>query len=127
MKFSGVITIDKRYFHAKGQGHRSKVKVTEVMTPLRRFRTLTPVWIGGWPRNLANSLNQLRRGSLLFFKVIRRISRSQPAKKFADAYEIPQQLGRFESRYPIDFQGHPSNFKVTRARKVSIWPNFTPF
>ena len=29
--------------HAKGQGHRSKVKVTEVNTQLSRFRTLTPV------------------------------------------------------------------------------------
>ena len=30
MKFSGVITIDKSDVHAKGQGQRSKVKVTEV-------------------------------------------------------------------------------------------------
>ena len=28
---------------------------------------------------------------------------------------------------PIVFQGHPSSFKVTRARKVSILPNFTTF
>ena len=27
----------------KGQGQRSKVKVTEVMTLLSRFRTVTPV------------------------------------------------------------------------------------
>ena len=32
-----------------------------------------------------------------------------------------------EFRFPIDFQGHPSNFKVTRARKVSILANFTTF
>ena len=29
--------------HAKGQGQRSKVKVTEVKTQLSRFRTVTPV------------------------------------------------------------------------------------
>ena len=32
MKFSGVITSDKSDVHAKGQGQRSKVKVTEVTT-----------------------------------------------------------------------------------------------
>ena len=48
MKFSGVITIDKSDVHAKGQGQRSKVKVTEVNTQLNRFRTVTPVWIHIW-------------------------------------------------------------------------------
>ena len=42
MKFSGVITNDKSDVHAKGQGQRSKVKVTEVNTQLNRFRTVTP-------------------------------------------------------------------------------------
>ena len=55
---------------------RSKVKVTEVMTPLSRFRTLTPVWIHIWRWNDAQSLMLLRRGALLFFKVIRQITRS---------------------------------------------------
>ena len=32
MKFSGGITIYKSDIHAKGQGRRSKVKVTEVKT-----------------------------------------------------------------------------------------------
>ena len=32
MKFSGVITNDQSKVHAKGQGQRSKVKVTEVTT-----------------------------------------------------------------------------------------------
>ena len=45
MKFSGVITMDRSEVHAKYQGQRSKVKVTEVNTQLSRFRTLTPVWI----------------------------------------------------------------------------------
>ena len=34
MKFSGVIILDQGKVHAKGQGQRSKVKVTEVTTQL---------------------------------------------------------------------------------------------
>ena len=37
MKFSGVITNDKSDVHAKDQGRRSTVKVTEVMTQFSRF------------------------------------------------------------------------------------------
>ena len=48
MKFSGVITSDRSNVHAKGQGQRSKVKVTEVTTQLYRFQTVTPVWIHVW-------------------------------------------------------------------------------
>ena len=106
MKFSGVITNDKSDVHAKGQGQRSKVKVTEVKTQLSRitndksdvhakvqgqrskvkvtevkaqlsrFRTVTPVWIHIWWWSDAQSLMLLRRGALLFLKVIRQISRS---------------------------------------------------
>ena len=76
MKFSGVITMVRSDVHAKGQGQRSKVKVTEVNTQLSRFRTLTPVWIHIWQWNHAHSWKQHRRGALLFFKVIRQISRS---------------------------------------------------
>ena len=47
-KFSGVISNDKIDVNTKGQGHRSKAKVTEVITQLSRFRTLTPVWIHIW-------------------------------------------------------------------------------
>ena len=81
MKFSGVITNDQSKVHAKGQGQRSKVKVTEVTTQLNRFRTVTPVWIHIWCWNDAYSLMLLRRGALLFFKVIRQISRSHGSKK----------------------------------------------
>ena len=76
MKFSRVITNDKSDVHAKGQGQRSKVKVTEVKTQLNSFRTVTPVRIHIWRWNGAHSLMLLRRGALLFFKVIRQISRS---------------------------------------------------
>ena len=74
--FSGGITNDRSDAHAKGQGHRSKIKATEVITTLSRFRTVTPVWIRIWCWNDAQSLMLLRRGALLFFKVIRQISRS---------------------------------------------------
>ena len=80
MKFSGVITMVKSDVHAKGQGQRSKVKVTEVTTQLNRFRTVTPVWIHIWWWNYTYSLMLLRRGALLFLKVIRQISRSHRAK-----------------------------------------------
>ena len=80
MKFSGVITSDRSDVHAKGQGQRSKVKVTEVTTQLYRFRTVTPVWIHVWWWNVAYSLIMLRRGALLFFKVICQISRSHSSK-----------------------------------------------
>ena len=81
MKFSGVITKDKSDVHAKDGGQRSKVKVTEVTTQLNRFRTVTPVWIHIWWWNDAYSLMMLRRGALLFLKVIRQISRSHGSKK----------------------------------------------
>ena len=78
MKFPGVITSDRSDVHAKGRGQRSKV--TEVTTRLNRFRTVTPVWIHIWWWNYANSLIMLRRGALLFFKVICQISRSHGSK-----------------------------------------------
>ena len=59
---------------------RSKVKVTEVTTQLHCFRTVTPVWIHIWWWDDAYSLIMLRRGALLFFKVIRQISRSHGFK-----------------------------------------------
>ena len=80
MKLSGVITNDQRKVHAKGQGQRSKIKVSQVTTQLNRFRTVTPVWIHIWWWNDACSLMLLRRGALLFSKVIRQISRSHGSK-----------------------------------------------
>ena len=80
MKFLGVTTNDRSDVHAKSQGQRSKVKVTEVNTQLSRFRTVTPVWIHIWWWNDAQSLMLLRRGAHLFFKVIHQISRSQGSK-----------------------------------------------
>ena len=130
MKFSGVITSDRSDVHAKGQGQRSKVKVTEVTTQLYRFRTVTPVWIHIWWWNDAYSLIMLRRGALLFFKVIRQISRSHGSKnrriwpklgvsglklqfQFTNGYEkLHKAWSSIEdvpycfSRLSVKFQGH---------------------
>ena len=73
MKFSGVITNDRCKVHAKGQGQRLKVKVTEVTTQLNRFRTVTPVWIHLWWWNDAYSLMLLRRGALLFLAATKQL------------------------------------------------------
>ena len=63
------------------QGHPSNFKVTgdnksPILTRIEHFRTVTLVWIHRWLWNDAQSLKQHRRGALLFFKVIRQISRS---------------------------------------------------
>ena len=55
---------------------RSKVKVTEVMTPFSHFWTITPVWIHIWWWNDAQSLQLLRRGVLLFLNAICQISKA---------------------------------------------------
>ena len=71
--FWGVITNDQSKVHAKGQGQRSKVKVTEVTTQLNCFRTVTPVWIHIWWWNDAYSLMLLRRGALLFLAATKQL------------------------------------------------------
>ena len=131
MKFSGVITNDQSKVHAKGQGQRSKVKVREVTTQLNRFRTVTPVWIHVWWWNDAYSLMLLRRGALLFFKVIRKFQGHTALKivEFDPDWVFPDCNASLNSpmamkcctklevawkRCPIVFQGHPSNFKVAR-------------
>ena len=45
MKFPGFITNDQSEADAKGQGQRSKVKVTEVKNQLNCFWIVTPVSI----------------------------------------------------------------------------------
>ena len=76
-----------------------KVKVTEVNTQLSRFRTVNLVWTHIWWWNDTQSLMLLRRGVLLFFKVIRQISRSPGWKKSL----ISSQIGRFRIVTPVWF------------------------
>ena len=75
MKISVVITNDQSEVHAKDQGQRSKVKVTEVKTQLNRFRTMTSVWF-----TYGDAMMLLRRGALLFFKLLCQISKSLGTK-----------------------------------------------
>ena len=139
MKFSGVFTNDKSDVHAKGQGQRSKVKVTEVNSQLSRFWTVTPVWIQISWWNDAQSSMLFRRGALLFFKVIHQISRSHSSKNrhFDPDWAFPDcnsglnspmatkwctKLEASLKRCPIVFQGHTSNCKVARLQNRPFWP-----
>ena len=96
IKFSGVINKEQGKVHAKGQCQRSKVKVTEATAQLNRFRTVTPVWIHIWWWNDTYSFMLLRRGVILFFKVIRQISRSHGSK-----IVILTKIGRFRTVTPV--------------------------
>ena len=68
-ELSGVITIDKSYFHANGWVQMSMAKVREVKQVLPKyghFKTVNPAWIHGWPQNDVQSLHWYMRGALLF-------------------------------------------------------------
>ena len=128
------------------QVHPSNFKVTRlqkssILTQTGRFRTVTPVWIQQWLWNDAQSLKQHRRGTLLFVKVIRQISRSRRTKNcrfwpefsvsglllqfdFTNRFEMMHKAWRSIEKCPIVFRGHPSNFTVTQAEKSTIWIQF---
>ena len=95
LKFSGVITIERYDVHAKGHGQRSKVKVTEVMTPFSCFRTVTPVWIHIWRWIDTQILMLLWRGALLPRSSIKFQCRT--TKKLL----ILTQIGRFRTVIPV--------------------------
>ena len=135
MKFLGVITRDQGKVHAKGQGQRSKVKVTEVTTRLNCFRTVTPVWIHIWWWNDTYSLMFLRRGALLFLKVIRQISRSHGAKnrqiwprlgvsglwlqfEFTNGYEMLHKAWSSIEEVPFCFSRSSVKFQSRTALKI---------
>ena len=136
MKFSGVITMVKSNVHAKGQGQRSKVKVTELNTQLSRFRTLTPVWIHIWQWNHAHSWKQHRRGALLFFKVICQISRSHGSKnrriwprlgvsglllqfEYTNGYEMMHKAWSSVEEVPYCFSSSSVKFQGYTALKIA--------
>ena len=122
----------------KFQGHTAKT-TCRFSPKLGIFQTLTPVWVRQWLRNDVQSLNQHRRGALLFLNVIRQISRSHGSKiadfdmnwAFLDckvSFDVPMalklctKLEVARAWYPIVFQGHQLNFKVTRDKKHRFWP-----
>ena len=71
------------------------------------------------------------RGTLLFFKVIRQISRYNGTKKspifnpnwfeVVNGFEMMHKTWSSTEKVPYCFLGHPSNFKVTQADKSTIW------
>ena len=65
----------------KVRGQRSGSRRSkQILSQFGRFRTVTPAWFHRWLWNAAQGLKQHRRGALLFFKVIRQISRSHATK-----------------------------------------------
>ena len=136
MKFSGVITNDQSKVHAKGQGQRSKVKVTEVTTQLNRFRTVTQVWIHIWWWKMHIAWCCLEEVPNCFSRSSVKYQGHQALKivEFYPDWAFPDCYSSFISpmamkwctklevvlkRCLIAFQGHPSNFKVTRLKKSS--------
>ena len=132
MKFS-VIAIGWSDIHAKGQVQRSQRS-----KPNLAVTWLTPVWIHIWQWNNAQRLMWHRRGALLFFKVIRQTSRSHGTKNcwFWPELAVPDynfslnkrmamnlciKLGIGWMRCPIVFEGHASNCKVIRDKKLLIF------
>ena len=94
--------------------------------------------------NDTQSFKRYTRGAILFFKVIRQISRSHRAticNIFYPNWVFPDctsglnslmvtndaQSFKGHTRGAIFFQGHLSNFKVTRAKEAAIWLWFERF
>ena len=77
----------------KVRGQRSRSRRSQP----NRFRTVTPVLIHIWWWNDTYSLILYRRCALLFFKVIRQISRSHGAKN----HQFFMQIGCFRNVTPV--------------------------
>ena len=117
MTFPGAITIDSCNVHAKGQGQRSKVKVTEVQIFIRRRRAVTPAWIHRWLQNYAHSLQQYRRGVLLFF--LRSSVRQGPKST------ILTRIRRFRIVNPVWIDWWLRNYAQSKVSWDKISPIFT--
>ena len=120
------------------QGHTSNCKATRlykssILTQIGRFRTVSPVWNHRWVRNDAQSFKYHKRGGLLFFKFIRQIASSHGSTiiefdlvwAFPDCHSSLNSLMDLKWYTNLDvvyktrliiFRGHPSNFKLTRAK-----------
>ena len=124
MKLSGVITNDRSEDHAKCQGHG-----------MEGFWTVSPVWIHWWLRNDAKRSKQHRRGALLFFYVIRQISRSNGKispiltriERFWPVYQVwihpwlwnnVQSLVKYR-RGALFFSMSSTKFRVKTGQKIS--------
>ena len=125
------------------QGHPSNFKVkwdkkSSIFTQIGGLRTVTPVWIYQWLWNDAQSFKYVSRGVLLFCKIICQISRlhgwkivhfdpslvfpdSNSSLNSRDGYKTMHKAWSSIEEVPYCFQGHLSNFKVTRDRKSLIF------
>ena len=133
----------KRNYHWQNwwmsmQNSRSALKVTDVKkTTLPKFgccRTVAPIWIHRWLQNDTKGLKWHRSGALLSsvkFWVTRgkHLAIRSSFKGFWTITEISNnrllwndaQIFRGHRRGVLCFsQNHPSNFKVTRAKKSPI-------
>ena len=123
----------------KFQGHT--VQKTSILTQIVRFQTL--VWINWWLWNEAQSLKQHRRGALLFFMVIRQISRSQRTKKMPILTRIEsfrtvtdemmhtawcgiKELPYCFQRSSIKFQGNAGRKKMPILTRIERFRAVTP-
>ena len=124
----------------KVRGRRSG---SQVKNQLSCFQTVTPVWIHIWQWDDAQSLMLLRRGALLFFKVIFQISRShgttnrqfspelslsglQLQFEFTEGYEMMhkawssiENVSYCFSMSSIKFQGH-TGWKIDRLNPIWV-------
>ena len=93
MKFSGVITRDQGKVHAKGQGQRSKVKVTEVTTQLHGAKNRQI-----WPRLGVSGL--------------------QLQFEFTNGYEMIHKAWSSIEKMPYCFWGSSVKFLGHTAKKI---------
>ena len=116
--------------------HPSNFKVTRdkilpILTRIEHFHTVTPVWIRWWLWTDAQSLMYYRRGARLCF--FRSFIKFQGHTGWKIDYLNPiwvRLLGWSQLSNPSDlpcFQGHPSNFKVTRDKTSPILTQFGHF
>ena len=118
---------------------RSQVKGQGYRTQFSRFWTVTTVWIHIWRWNNTHSLMWHRRGALLFFKVICRISGSHGTKnrRFDPNWAFPgcnsslnwpmaiklytkwHWTGALFLRSSVKFQGH------TGQKNCQFWPELS--
>ena len=137
------------------QSYPSNFQVTRavkstILTQIERFRTVTPVWIYIWRWNDTQSLMLVRRGAQFFTGSFIKFG-GHTAKKIVDfdpnwpfpdcnsslnlpmAIKWSTTLGAAKERCSIDFQGHPSNFKVpwdiisSISTRIENFRTVTPF
>ena len=139
MKISGVITNGRSDVHAKGQGQRSKVRITKVKTQFSRLQSVTPIWIYIWWWNEAQSL-LFMRGTLLCLRPSVKFEAHMAKNRLFWAFpdcnsslnspmvtEWCTKLDAIWKRCPIIFQGNPSNFRVTRYNKITVLTGIESF